>query len=103
MSDFTKKGNLKRTIKYTTKDGEEKNRYVQVGEFWSTDGGNRQAIKLYATLNTDEVWLNIYPDDGFEKKEHADTHNFNKQMTKDVVLDDIDDKPIDLLEVEIPF
>mgnify|MGYP000568952431 CR=1 FL=1 len=98
MSDFVKQGTVKRTIKYTTKTGEEKNRYVTVGEFWSTGGGNRQAVKIYATLNSDEQWLNIYPVEDVQTK--SETHEFNKQ-TRDVVLEDIEDKPIDLSE--IPF
>jgi hypothetical protein len=68
MPNFSKRGIVKRTIKYTTKDGEEKNRYITVGEFWSTDGGNRQAIKLYATVNTDDYWLNIYPEEARDEE-----------------------------------
>lgn len=101
MSDFVKKGTVKRTTKYTDRQsGEEKNRYVTVGEYWSTDGGNRQAVKIYATLNTDEQWLNIYP---LEDDQRSPSHEFNKQVHKDVVLEDIEDKPIDLTDTSIPF
>ena len=100
MGDFKKTGTVKRTIKYNDrKTGEEKSRYVSVGEFWSTDGGNRQSVKIYATLNTDEQWLNIYP----LEDEKSPTHEFNKQVHKDVVLEDIDDKPINLDDVVVPF
>lgn len=110
MSDFKRRGLAKRTIKYTNKDGEEKNQYITVGEYFATDHSNRQAVKLYATATSDEVWLNIYIDeefnviqtaDEFPDKKNQETHNFNKQVSKDVVLEDIDDKPVDLSE--IPF
>lgn len=100
MSDFKKRGLVKRTVKYTNKDGEEKNQYLTVGEYFSTDGGNRQAIKLLATATSDEVWLNIYP-----LEEVRDNPPLTQAQAlnngKDVVLEDIDDKPIDLSE--IPF
>lgn len=99
MSDFTKQGIVKRTTHYKDKQtGEERARYVSVGEYWSTESGNRRAIKIYATLNTDEQWLNIYP---LEDEPRSETHEFNKQVHKDVVLEDIEDKPVDL--TEIPF
>lgn len=101
MSDFVKRGTVKRTIKYTTKDGEEKNRYVTVGEFWSTDGGNRQAVKIYATLNTDEQWLNIYPlEDSQENQPRSVSHEFNKKV-HDVLPNDDDVKPFE--SGEVPF
>lgn len=98
MSDLRKRGLVKRTVKYT-RDGEEKNQYITVGEYFSTDGGNRQAVKLLATATSDEVWLNIYPLE--EKTDKELTHDFNKKMTEDVVLEDIDNKPVDLSA--IPF
>lgn len=83
---MNKQGTVKRTIKYTTKDGAEKNRYVSVGEYW-TDG-DRKSVKLYATLNTDEQWLNIYP-----LEETSPTHKFNKKV-HDTLPDDISLKNI---------
>lgn len=99
MSDFKKRGLAKRTIKYTNKAGEEKKQYITVGEFFTEDDGSRPALKLLATATTDEVWLNIYP-----LEERDDTPLTQAQALnggKDVVLKDIDDKPIDLSE--IPF
>lgn len=87
MSEFTKQGIAKRTVKYTTKDGEEKNRYVTVGEFWSSEGGNRRALKLYATLTTDEVWINIYDDEPYVPKE--DNLPTDKDMDEKISLDSI--------------
>lgn len=89
MSDFHKRGTVKRTIKYTTKDGKEQSRYVTVGEYWSTDGGNRQAVKIYATLNTDEQWLNIYPLDENDERPRSVSHEFNKKV-HDVLPNDDD-------------
>lgn len=92
MSEFKKRGIIKRTIKYTNKDGDEKNHYLTVGEFWSTDHGNRQALKIYATLNSDEQWLNIYP-----LEENSTSQNIE---TKDKVINS--DNINDLLS-DIPF
>lgn len=99
VSDFKKRGTVKVTNgKYTNDAGEEKNRYVTVGDYFSTDGGNRQAVKLYATAFSEEKWLNIYIEE--KKSDKELTHDFNKQ-TRNVVPENIDDKPIDLSE--IPF
>ena len=101
MSDIKKRGLVKITNgKYTDKDGREKNRYVTVGEYFATDGGHRQAIKLYATAFSDEKWLNIYiEEDGKFDNDIKVIEEIGK--AKENVLEDIDDKPINLSE--IPF
>lgn len=101
MSDFTKRGTVKRTVHYKDRQtGEERARYVTVGEYWSTEVGNSRSIKIYATLNTDEQWLNIYP----LEDDRSPTHEFNKQVHKDVLPTDKDmEQPINLDDVVIPF
>lgn len=95
MSDLKKRGLVKITNGKYEKDGQEKTRYVTVGEYFATDHNGRQAIKLYATAFSDEKWLNIYINDEF------------KPMPQVKVVEDIlptygdMDKPIDLSE--LPF
>lgn len=103
MSDLKKRGTIKRTIKYLNRDGEEKNQYISVGDYFSTDHGNRQAIKLYATATSDEVWLNIYPDeDKPQDSRPMPTSTVMDEAYKDKLPNDSEaDKPIDL--TEIPF
>ncbi len=100
MSEFKKRGLVKRTIKYTDKKtGEEKNQYITVGEYIATDHENRKAIKLYPTATSEEVWLNIYPLAERDDTPMAQTQALNGG--KDFALEDIEDKPVDLSE--IPF
>jgi hypothetical protein len=106
MSDLKKRGVVKVTSgKFTGDDGKERNRYVIVGDYLATDNSNRQAIKLYATAFSEEKWLNIYIDDEYKTNDKSPMPQsavidaiYNKD---DVILEDIDDKPIDLSE--IPF
>jgi len=113
MSDLKKRGVVKVTSgKFIGDDGKERNRYVIVGDYLATDHSNRQAIKLYATAFSEERWLNIYIDDENAPESPKTTQDgkFDKDIAmveaigaakKDTILEDIDDKPIDLSE--IPF
>lgn len=113
MGNFKKRGLVKITNgKYTDRDGKEKTRYVIVGEYFATDHNNRQAIKLNATAFSEEKWLNIYLDqEEITKSSDLDMPNeFDNdikvieeigKVKQDVILEDIDDKPIDLSV--IPF
>lgn len=95
MSDLRKRGLVKITNGKYEKDGQEKTRYVTVGEYFATDHNGRQAIKLYATAFSDEKWLNIYIDDEFKPMPQA-------KVIEDILPTDEDmDKPIDLSE--LPF
>lgn len=95
MSDLRKRGLVKITNGKYEKDGQEKTRYVTVGEYFATDHNGRQAIKLYATAFSDEKWLNIYIDDEFKPMPQA-------KVIEDIPPTDEDmDKPIDLSE--LPF
>lgn len=64
MGNFSKRGIVKISNgKYTDKEGNERTRYVTVGDYYSSDAGNKQAVKMYATAFSDEKWLNIYLDE----------------------------------------
>lgn len=87
MSDLRRRGLVKITNGKYEKDGQEKTRYVTVGEYFATDHNGRQAIKLYATAFSDEKWLNIYIDDEFKPQ---------AKVIEDTLPTDEDmDKPID--------
>jgi hypothetical protein len=109
MSEFKRRGLVKITNGKYEKDGVEKTRYVTVGEYFATDHSSRQAIKLYATAFSEEKWLNIYIDEEFKNNSDApmpqstvmDVAYSDNKKSNDVILEDIDDKPIDLSE--IPF
>lgn len=102
MSDLKKRGLVKITNGKYEKDGQEKTRYVTVGEYFATDHNGRQVIKLYATAFSDEKWLNIYIDDEYKNSGKPMTQSkVMDEIYKETVLEDIDDKPIDLSE--IPF
>ena len=82
------------------KEGETKNRYLQIGTLFQRldeETGaptNRMTIKLDALPppNSDgQYWLNVYP---IQRRDSAEGSQENPQ-------DDIEDKPIDLSE--IPF
>ena len=105
MSEMKKRGLVKITNGKYEKDGKEKTRYVTVGEYFATDHNGRQSIKLYATAFSEEKWLNIYLDDNDEiESKYTNDNAMVKAMgdaKRDVILEDVDDKPIDLSE--IPF
>lgn len=64
MGNFSKRGVVKISNgKYTDRDGNERTRYVTVGDYYSSDAGNKQAVKMYATAFSEEKWLNIYLDE----------------------------------------
>jgi len=96
MGNFSKRGLVKISAgKYIGNDGKEKTKYLTVGEYFSSDGGNRQAIKMNATAFSDEKWLNIYLDEGVTPNEFSQVHD------EDRVINDIPDEPINL--DNIPF
>lgn len=113
MSQYSPIADLKVKVRdYKGDDGKTKGVWTSVGTLWSTPHGSSQFITL------DSIPVNSFKDgervpfDGrvsIFKRDNAEvkdanelTHDLNKKMTsKDVVLDDIDDKPIDLSEV--PF
>lgn len=98
MSEFKRRGLVKITNGKYEKDGVEKTRYVTVGEYFATDHSSRQAIKLYATAFSDEKWLNIYIDDEYKTNAPMPQSTVTDAIYKsnDVILEDIDDKQIDL-------
>lgn len=81
------------------KDGEDKNRYLQIGTLFqrlddNENPTNRMTVKLDALPppNSDgQYWLNVYP---IRKKEDGDDAGSQDH-------ENLDDKPIDLSE--IPF
>lgn len=95
-------GNISIVTGQYQKDGETKNRYLQIGTLFQRldeETGaptNRMTIKLDALPppNSDgQYWLNVYP---IQRKDHSvDGGN------QDVAPENIDDRPIDLSE--IPF
>lgn len=113
MSELKKRGRAVISAgKYTDNNGKEKTRYVEVGTYFATDHNGRMAIKLHATAFSDEKWVNIYLDDvtAVKTPENEPQGKYNKDIAtvkaigdakRDVILEDIDDKPIDLSE--IPF
>jgi len=79
------------------KDGEEKSRYQNIGVVFETKSGGLMGKLETVPVNWDGTLFFSEPQ--YDKKEL--THEFNKTMTQDVVLEDIDDKPVDLSA--IPF
>lgn len=103
MSELRKRGVVKVQNGTYKKDGVEKNRYNEVGIFFATDHFNRIAIKLHNTASGEGAWLNVYLDE--DNRKDGEESNFDKFTKKkeelkgrsqDVVLEDIEDKPIDL-------
>lgn len=95
--------NLVFSEKYENKDGEEKRRYTTVGKLFRREDGS-VTIKLETLPISPQFngWLSVYkiePRDSGEKEYQQQQQE--KQQPDDVVLEDIDDKPIDLSE--IPF
>ena len=69
---------------------------LQQRKWQDSDGTKRYAVEIVANQVKLLGSKNDESSDKFEQ-----THEFNKQVTKDVVIESIDDKPIDLSE--IPF
>jgi len=108
MSDLKKRGTVKITNgKYTGDDGKEHSRYITVGDYLATDHNGRQAIKLYATVFSEEKWLNIYLDDESAPESPKTTQDgkYDNDIAMVKAIGEAkkqeDDKPIDLSE--IPF
>ena len=106
MSEFRKRGIVKVQNGTYKKDGVDKNRYHEVGIFFATDNFNRMSIKMHNTAQGEGQWANIYLDEentqqstNFEKFSQK-SHEL-KARVQDTVLEDIEDKPVDLSE--IPF
>lgn len=93
-------------------DGKTKNRYSDVGVLFASEHFNNMFIQLETLpLNKDwdgRIFVNpieenkiIQTADDFPDEKHQQTHELNKRVSQDVVLEDIDDKPIELSK--IPF
>ena len=86
---------------YKDSDGKDKNVYQTVGTAWVSPHASTITIQL-ETIPIGKDWNGkIYINKPYEKSDKELTHDFNKQITQDVILEDIDDKPIDLSV--IPF
>lgn len=72
------------------KDGETKTRYATIGAVIETKNGGKMIKLDTMPMNWDGF---AYLNEPYEKEE--------PKQTKDVVIDDIDDKPVDLSQ--IPF
>lgn len=76
---------------YTDKDGNEKNRYTEVGVLLSTPHGSQLLIKLHATVVSDPKLVSVFIDDGVK---------FSMEHEEEVPTD-IPDGPVNM--EEIPF
>jgi len=89
-------------IRQYEKDGEKKWFYQTVGTAWVSEHGSKISLQLDTVPVSPEWDGKFYINKPYEKKDEKElTHDLNKKMTEDIVLDDIDDKPIDLSK--IPF
>jgi hypothetical protein len=91
-------------------DGKVKSRYSDIGVLFASPHFNNMYINI-DTLPINKEWdgrifvnpieenRTIQVEDFKDDKQL--THDFNKKLTQDVILEDIDDKPINLSE--IPF
>lgn len=88
--------------KYTNKEGQEKTEYIKIGTARVSEHGSQIQLFIKSTpLNWDGV---AYVNKPYEKKGDGNQPMTQAQALnggKDVVLEDIDDRPIDLSE--IPF
>ncbi len=96
-------------------DGKTKNRYSDIGVLFASPHFSNMFIQIETLpINKDwdgRIYVNpieenkqIQLDDFKNEEPKTDkqmTHEFNKKITQDTVIEDIDDKPIDLSE--IPF
>jgi hypothetical protein len=86
---------------YKDDEGKTKNVYQTIGSAWVSPHASTITVQI-ETMPISKDWNGkIYINAPYEKKSESPTHELNKQIHKDVVLEDIDDKPIDLTEV--PF
>lgn len=96
--------NISYGIPYQNAQGEQKWRSIPCGTLFYDEAEQRYSIKLEAvpvaprSSDDDGTWLNCWP---IEKRDGQGGQPAAQQQSRDVVIEDIDDKPIDLSE--IPF
>jgi len=97
MSDERRE--IRAKIREYEKDGEKKNYYATIGTAWVSEHGSKIKVQLDTVpVNWDGAFFINKP---YEKKDEPMTQAQALNNGKDVVLEDIDDKPIDMSE--IPF
>lgn len=102
MAEFEMRDIVSPIRKYTNRDGEEKTEYIKIGTARVSEHGSQIQLFIKSTpLNWDG---RAYVNKPYEKKGDSNQPMTQAQALnggKDVVLEDIADKPIDLSE--IPF
>lgn len=102
MAEFELREIVAPIRKYTNKEGQEKTEYIKIGTARVSEHGSQIQLFIKSTpLNWDGA---AYVNKPYEKKSDGDKPMTQAQALnggKDVVLEDIDDRPIDLSE--IPF
>lgn len=102
MAEFEMRDIVSPIRKYTNRDGEEKTEYIKIGTARVSEHGSQIQLFIKSTpLNWDG---RAYVNKPYEKKGDGNQPMTQAQALnggKDVVLENIDDKPIDLSE--IPF
>lgn len=102
MAEFELRDVVAPIGKYKNRDGQEKTEYIKIGTARVSEHGSQIQLFIKSTpLNWDGV---AYVNKPYEKKGDGDKPMTQAQALnggKDVVIEDIDDKPIDLSE--IPF
>ena len=81
------------------KDGEDKKSWHNIGTLFVDDEDGRMSIKLHSMPAPGvgfNGWLSV-----FEQKPREGAQGGQTRQSRDVVIEDIEDKPIDLSE--IPF
>lgn len=83
--------------------GEDKNIYITVGTAWVSEHGSKISISLDSVPVSQDWDGKLYINKPYEAKDkNQQTHEFNKQVTKDNLPKDEDlDKPFDTSQ--IPF
>jgi len=102
MSDQDERREARAIVRtYKDNEGNDKNVYQTIGTAWVSPHASTVTVQL-ETIPISKGWNGkIYINKPYEKDDKELTHDFNKQASKDVVLEDIDEKPIDLST--IPF
>lgn len=90
---------------YTDQNGKEKGVWVTLGTLFSSPHGSNMSIKL-DTVPVGEFngWISVFKREEDEPSKFDNDNKIVKELGKarqDIVLEDIDDRPIDLSE--IPF
>jgi len=96
-------------------DGKTKNRYSEIGVLFASPHFSNMYMNI-DTLPISKDWdgrIYVNPidenriiqtaDDIAPKSDNELTHDFNKKITNDVVLEDISSDPINLDDLAIPF